>query len=175
MLLLKKNLGYFYKKICHERPIKIAQIGHTAIHSVLKSRKDIGTKGSGCDSVGGAVAPISEVRGLNPVISKNLYWTLVTVNYILKTKIKEKETGNSPFFKKVLELHINRFLLKNFNFMLDIYPFDGNAWCPLSLVSLSLSLSLSLTHTHTHKLSLSIHRIPNSEWMNLKHGNAGLS
>ena len=42
--------------------------------------------------------PISEVRGSNPVIGKNLHIEhLFTVNCIEKTKIKEKEVGNGPF------------------------------------------------------------------------------
>ena len=40
--------------------------------------------------------PIPVVWSSNPVISKNLYWTL-TVNFIEKTKIKKKEAGNDPF------------------------------------------------------------------------------
>ena len=43
--------------------------------------------------------PIPEVRGSNPVIGNNLYWTF-TVNCFEKTKIKKKEAGNGPFFKK---------------------------------------------------------------------------
>ena len=43
--------------------------------------------------------PIPDVRSLNPVIGKHLYWTLFTFNCIEKTKIKEKEAGNGPFKK----------------------------------------------------------------------------
>ena len=42
--------------------------------------------------------PIPEVRGLNPVISKNLYWTLYCQLY-WKDKNKEKEAGNGLFKK----------------------------------------------------------------------------
>ena len=42
--------------------------------------------------------PISEVRGSNPVIGKNLYRTF-TVNCIEKTKIKKKRPGNAHFLK----------------------------------------------------------------------------
>ena len=44
--------------------------------------------------------PISEVRGSNPVIGKNLYRTF-TVNCIEKTKIKKKEAGNGPLKKSL--------------------------------------------------------------------------
>ena len=44
--------------------------------------------------------PIPEVRGLNPVIIKHLYWTLFTVNCIEETKIKEKRPRIPHFFKK---------------------------------------------------------------------------
>ena len=42
---------------------------------------------------------ISEVRGLNPVMGKNLYCTF-TINCIEKTKTKKKRPGMDPFFKK---------------------------------------------------------------------------
>ena len=45
--------------------------------------------------------PISEVRGSNPVIGKNLfiYWTFVYYQLCIeKTKIKKKEAGVGPFF-----------------------------------------------------------------------------
>ena len=56
--------------------------------------------GSGCGSVGRAVA--SDVRGPRFISShrRNLNWTLFTVNWIEKTKIKKKEVGNGPFLKK---------------------------------------------------------------------------
>ena len=56
--------------------------------------------GSGCGSVGRAVA--SNVRGPRFISShrRNLNWTLFTVNWIEKTKIKKKEVGNGPFLKK---------------------------------------------------------------------------
>ena len=47
--------------------------------------------------------PIPEVRGSNPVIGKNLfiYWTFVCCQLCIeKTKIKEKEAMNGPFFLK---------------------------------------------------------------------------
>ena len=44
--------------------------------------------------------PIPEVRGSNPVIGKFNEHSL-TVNCIEKTKIKIKEAGNGPFFKKL--------------------------------------------------------------------------
>ena len=44
--------------------------------------------------------PTPEVRGSNKAIGKNLCWTF-TVNCIEKTKIKKKEAGNGPFFKKL--------------------------------------------------------------------------
>ena len=43
--------------------------------------------------------PIPEVRGSNPVISKNLYRTF-TVNCIENTKIKKKRPGTAHFYKK---------------------------------------------------------------------------
>ena len=51
--------------------------------------------GSGCGSVGRAVA--SDIRGprFKFCHPQNLYWTLFTVNCIEKTK-KEKEAGNGP-------------------------------------------------------------------------------
>ena len=42
--------------------------------------------------------PIPDVRGLNPVIGKNLYSTF-TVNCTEKGKIKEKEAENGPFLR----------------------------------------------------------------------------
>ena len=46
---------------------------------------------------------IPKVRGSNPVIGKKLYIEhLFTVNCIEKTKIKKKEAGNLPFFKKTI-------------------------------------------------------------------------
>ena len=58
--------------------------------------------GSGCGSVGKAVA--SDTRGLRFESShpQNLYWTLITVNCIEKTKIKKKEAGNSPFLEYLM-------------------------------------------------------------------------
>ena len=47
--------------------------------------------------------PIPEVRGLNPVIGKNLYLTF-TVFCIEKTKNKEKEAGNGPFLNFALSI-----------------------------------------------------------------------
>ena len=41
--------------------------------------------------------PIPEVRGLNPIIGKNLYW---------KDENKEKEAGKGPFLKKNIEIII---------------------------------------------------------------------
>ena len=43
--------------------------------------------------------PIPEVRSLNPVIGKNLFWTF-TVNCIETTKIKKKRPGMAHFFLK---------------------------------------------------------------------------
>ena len=60
--------------------------------------KDVG---SGCGSVGRAVASDLEVCGSNPVIGK-IYIEHFTVNCIEKTKIKKKETGNGPFFNNEL-------------------------------------------------------------------------
>ena len=49
--------------------------------------------------------PIPEVSGLNLVICKNLYIEyLFTVNFIEKTKIKEKEAGNGPIFKEMVSI-----------------------------------------------------------------------
>ena len=45
--------------------------------------------------------PTPEVRVLNPVIGKLLYWTfncVPTVNCIQKDENKEKEAGNGPFW-----------------------------------------------------------------------------
>ena len=41
--------------------------------------------------------PIPEVRGLNPVIGKILYWTYLLLT-VEKTKIKKKEAVNGPIF-----------------------------------------------------------------------------
>ena len=50
--------------------------------------------------------PILEVCGLNPVIGKNLFRTL-TASCIEKTeinkKVRQKESGNGPFLKKMKE------------------------------------------------------------------------
>ena len=43
---------------------------------------------------------IPEVHGSIPVIGKIYIEHLFTVNCIEKTKIKKKEAGNGPFFKK---------------------------------------------------------------------------
>ena len=58
--------------------------------------------------------PIPEVRGLNPVISKNLFFyieLLFTVNCVLKkAKIKKKEAENGPFknvFKQI-QSHLDK-------------------------------------------------------------------
>ena len=40
--------------------------------------------------------PIQEVRNSNPVIGKKLHWT-ITVNSIVKTKIKKKRPGMAHF------------------------------------------------------------------------------
>ena len=51
--------------------------------------------------------PKPEVRGSNPVIGENLYiyWTFVYCQLCIeKTKNKEKEAGNGPFFLKKKEL-----------------------------------------------------------------------
>ena len=57
------------------------------------------TIGSGCGSVGRAVASNSRGRGSNQVIGKILYWTF-TVNYIEKTKIKKKRGREWSLFLK---------------------------------------------------------------------------
>ena len=43
---------------------------------------------------------IPEVRGSNPVIGKNLNWTLSVKCTYWKDENKEKEAANGPFFKK---------------------------------------------------------------------------
>ena len=43
--------------------------------------------------------PIPEVRGSNPVIGKNLYWTSYCQLY-WKDENKEKEAGKGQFFEK---------------------------------------------------------------------------
>ena len=48
--------------------------------------------------------PTPEIRGSNSFICKLLY--LFTVDSVEKTKIKKKEAGNGPFFKKRLTLPI---------------------------------------------------------------------
>ena len=60
--------------------------------------------GSGCGSVGRAVASDTEVRGSNPVIGKNLfiYCTFVYCQLCIeKTKMKKKRPG-WPIFKKCI-------------------------------------------------------------------------
>ena len=54
-------------------------------------------QGSGCGSVGRAVA--SDIRGprFNPAIGRIYVENLFTINFIEKTKINEKEAGNGPF------------------------------------------------------------------------------
>ena len=54
-------------------------------------------QGSGCGSVGSAVA--SDTRGprFNPTIGQIYVENLFTINFIEKTKINEKEAGNGPF------------------------------------------------------------------------------
>ena len=49
--------------------------------------------------------PISEVRGSNPVIGKNLYGTF-TVNCIWKNENKVKQAGNGPFKKTIFQYAI---------------------------------------------------------------------
>ena len=46
--------------------------------------------------------PIPEIRGLNPVIGKNLFISNICLPSTVywKDENKEKETGNGPFFKK---------------------------------------------------------------------------
>ena len=44
--------------------------------------------------------PITEVRGSNPVIGKNVYWTFFCQLY-WNDENKEKEAGKGPFFKKL--------------------------------------------------------------------------
>ena len=44
--------------------------------------------------------PKPEVRGSNPFIGKIYIEHLFTFNYIEKTKIKKKEAGYGPFYKK---------------------------------------------------------------------------
>ena len=44
--------------------------------------------------------PIPEVRGSNPVIGKNLYWTSYCQLY-WKDENKEKEAGKGQFFEKM--------------------------------------------------------------------------
>ena len=61
--------------------------------------------GSGCGSVGRAVAS-DKVRGSNPVIGKKNYIEhLFTVNCILKRQNEEKEAGNGPFKKTLIGFH----------------------------------------------------------------------
>ena len=44
--------------------------------------------------------PTPEVRSLNPFVANFYIEHLLTVNYIEKTKINEKEAGSGPFIKK---------------------------------------------------------------------------
>ena len=46
--------------------------------------------------------PTPEVRSLNPFVANFYIEHLLTVNYIEKTKINEKEAGSGPFIKKTL-------------------------------------------------------------------------
>ena len=50
--------------------------------------------------------PIPEVRGSNPVIGKKLLTIIVYCQLCIeKTKNKEKEAGNGPFFLKKISLN----------------------------------------------------------------------
>ena len=55
--------------------------------------------GSGCGSVGRAVAYDIRGPGFKSSHRQNLYSSLFTVNCIEKTKNKEKKAGNDPFLK----------------------------------------------------------------------------
>ena len=55
--------------------------------------------GSGCGSVGKAVASDTRVRGLNPVIGEVLL-DIVNCQLFWKDENKEKEAENGPFFFK---------------------------------------------------------------------------
>ena len=52
--------------------------------------------------------PIPEVQGSNPVIGKNLNWTMFTVNCFKKTKIKKKRPGMAHL-KNILQGKIEDF------------------------------------------------------------------
>ena len=68
--------------------------------STYYSKKEQPMKGSGCGSVGRAVA--SDTRGLQLKYYHRqiLYWTFVSSKLYWKDKNKEKEAGNGPFFKE---------------------------------------------------------------------------
>ena len=65
----------------------------------IKVLQTIQLKGSGCDSVGRAVAFDTRGPQFESSHRQTLYY-LYTVNCIEKTKIKKKEVGNRPFLKK---------------------------------------------------------------------------
>ena len=54
--------------------------------------------GSGCGSVGRAVASDSEVHGSNGVIG-NIYIEIYCQLHSKRRKLKKKEAGNGPFLK----------------------------------------------------------------------------
>ena len=64
---------------------------------------------------------IPEVRSLNPVIGKNLYWTF-TVNSIEKTKIKEKEAGNGPIKKGIIIIEFGKVYTASIRFICIYSP-----------------------------------------------------
>ena len=59
------------------------------------------TKGEDAN-INRVVASIQEVRGSNPVIGKNLCWTLFAVNWIEKTKIKKKRPNMAHLKKNII-------------------------------------------------------------------------
>ena len=71
----------------------------TSCVSVPTKQQLLSSLGSGCDSVGRAVASNPEIRSLNPVIGKKLYWTFAYCQLYWKDENREKEVGNSPIFK----------------------------------------------------------------------------
>ena len=77
--------------------------------------------------------PISDVRGLNPVIGKTLfiYWTFVYCQLCIeKTKIKKKEAGNGPLKKslKIVAKESVSYVKKLGNARANTHPSRHSVW-----------------------------------------------
>ena len=73
--------------------------------------------------------PIPEVRGSNPVIGKNLFWTF-TVRCIEKTKIKKKRSGLAHLKKirTAYPLGEGMMVHQGSGTLLCLYEFESLRW-----------------------------------------------